>query len=883
MAIQGNGIGVMEPYDERLASLPQVARKNTAGDGTEPGGSAGLVPSQPQTADDRMAADGILAPVGKTLKDATPDVKFRTVEQLIRSQDPLARNRWAIDTHFRRVRAGVPFSRLEKIPNQSTWVAKLPNGMSKESSAAVPNKADDLCNKVEDTLMADPAKLIASPHIEDESAKMAADLASQFLTLDGGEAGTNDIATYRWALNNAFTAAASVLHYLVDRSGGGYQPLQKLAHPKATDPANPLVALVPDPTAQPQMSQFGQVDAPVPPPMIEEQATDPILRYVSPPDEQFPAGQFVDDAMQADKVWLPKIVIEKHRRESVRCFPANATVEDAAAVAFIRYCTLAEARAFWPETVGKMTMEELQGLAGWKPAMSDLVVPYAFKAVSESGATGPSLDDVGSFSPLLQRRMYAYRFYIKSTPEYQSGYWIDVTGADGGKVLGEGDLEYTVTLPTGGKETRCRDIPAVMIRPMQDVTGGDPMGWPFISRFAGASEADATLLAAFMDVCDNMLHPHVFIMGTSAINEDEWFDRSLPTIVDPSDKMPVYEQFPTLPPILPLIQELDKKQDTISGLTATAQGLDSSNAVSGTAKNATIRQALVALSGFQQNLHAGQMRGGRIKCQLVQAEFSTAQLMDYTGEEGSNEPRWWTGEDFAGVDRVGIQPGTGTMMTPEGKAQYVAFLQSQAWMTTEEGAEVALPGIRTDLGLPKNPFSAAIERSVGAFLKGPPMPKGVTDPSQSPWIAEYTQYEHKKLAYDQQQQAAQQQTAQLQAVSDHDASQGATPAMPVQPPQVGPAPLPPFTPFPPRPNDGEPAVAKIYAARLSKLFVDPQFAKQPHEWQMTAVEAYGRYMQALQPAPAMPAPQARPGQKAPQPTAPKIQQTGAAPSAPSAI
>ncbi len=878
MAITGNPpVQPMGPYDERLASFAQVPRKKTPGDGTEPGGSGGLVkpqPQVPQTADERASSDGILAPAGKTLKDATPDIKFRTVEQLIRSQDPLARNRWAIDTHFRRVRGGVPFSRLEKIPNQSVWVAKLPNGMSKESSAAVPNKADDLCNKVEDTLMADPAKLIATPHIEDESAKMAADLASQFLTLDGGEAGTNDIATYRWALNNAFTAAASILHYIVDKSGGGYQPMQKLAHPQATDPANPLVAMVPDPAFQPDpMNPMAQ------PGMIEEQTTDPILRYVGPPSPEAPAGQFVEDALQADMVWLPKIVIEKCRREQVRTFPPTATVEDAAAVAFIRYCTLGEARAFWPETVGTMTAEQLMGLASWKPAMSDLVVPYSLRATTDTGGSGPSLDDVGSFSPLLQRRMFSYRFYVKSSPEYQGGYWVDVTGADGGQVLAEGDMEYVVTLPTQGKEKRCRDIPATCVRPMQDVTGGDPLGWPFISRFAGASEADATLLAAFMDVCDNMLHPHVFIPSTTEVSEDEWFDRSMPIIISPDSKGPFYEQFPPLPPILPVIQEMDKKQDTISGLTATAQGLDSSNAVSGTAKNATIRQALVALSGFQQNLHAAQMRGGRIKCQLVQAEFTTPQLMDYAGEAGSNEPRWWTGEDFAGVDRVGIQPGTGTMMTPEGKAQYIAFLQTQGWMRPEEGAEVALPSIRMDLGLPKNPFEQAIERSVGVFLKGPPMPKGVTDFAQSPWIAQYQQYAQEKLVYDEAQKAAQQQQQTLQAVADADAAQGGPPVQAPAAP-MGPAPVSPFTPFPPRPNDGNPMIAATYAKRLDKLFVDPQFAKFPHEWQMTAADAYQRYMLAAQP-PVLPGEPA--GGTAQQPKGPKIQTSGAAPSTPSAI
>lgn len=809
----------MGPYEERLASLPAVPRRNLASDGSQPVGAEEAPPAE-----------------SATIQSASPDVKFKTVEALVRSQDRMTRNDWAVDTHFSRIRSGVPFSRLEKISNQSIWVAKLPNGMNAESSAAVPNKADDLCNKVEDTLMADPAKPDPMPHVSDESITQAAKLASEFLQQDGGESGTNDIETYRWALNNAFTRASSYPHYIVDRNGGGYQPTQKLAHPKATDPANPLVAMIEVPSP----------DGISPPTQVEERSPNPILRYVSAPSPEFPEGQFVESADQADKTWLPKIVIERLRREQVRCFPPTADVDDAAAVILVRWCTLSQARSFWPETVGAMDMTQLSALASWKPAQSDLIIPYAFRG-SQEGMTGPSLDEVGSFSPVLQRRMFSYRLYVASSPDYPQGYQLDISGANSGTVLDERTMDYTVTLPTSGKTTRCKDIPLVQIRPMQDVDGGNPKGWPFISRFAGASEAEATLYSAFMDVCDNMLHPHVFIRSTASVDDSDWFDRSVPILLNPGDAEPTYEQFPPLPPILPLIENLDTKQDTISGLTGTAQGLDSSNAVSGVAKNLTIRQALISLSGFQQNLHSGLTRGWRIKCQLAQAEFSTPQLMEFAGSAGSQQPTWWTGEDFAGVDRIGIQPGTGSMMTPEGKAQYVAFLQGQGWLQPDAAAAVALPGIKMDLGLPDDPYEASIEREVGVWLQGP-----------SP---EWTQ------AAQQQQQVVQQaQSAYSQEVS----AAGQIAGMPM--PQFTPPQLPPLpNPFQPRPNDGEPAKAQIVMKRLSKLFEDPQFAKFDPAWQAlpTAVyQAASQVMQAIaaaQQAAAHPQPPAKPGKSPEQP------------------
>lgn len=704
MAISGGTVKTISPLDQRLAALPDLGVAHPAGDGTQPGGgqSNGQAPP-PDNAQSQMA------PIGQTIADAQPDIKFKVVDQLLRSQDRLSRNRWAIDTYYGWIRDGILFGRLDKIPNQNSWVAKLPNGMTKESAGSVPNKADDLCNKVEDTLMADPPKPDAMPHTEDEAVEQAAKLAGEFLLQDGGEAGTNDVETYRWGFNNALSGAASFLHYVVDKSGGGYQPLQMLAHPQATDSTNPMVAQVQIPPAtDAQGNPVG------PPTTIEERSSEPILRYVSS------QGQFVDDAMQADRVWLPKIKIERMRREQVRCFPATATPETASAMILIRYTTLADARSEWPDTVGKMDSAQLAQLAQWKPPLFERAIPYALRSGIAEGASGPSVEDVGSLSPLLQKRMFSYRLYVSTKPEYEGGYVLDITGASGGQVLDESDLEYTVTLPEKGQDKRCRDIPVVMVRPKQDVRGGDPLGYPFISIFAGSTQAEADLLSAFMDICDNMLHPHVYFRGTAAIDEDDWADRTAPIILNPADQKPEYEVFPTLPPILALVEHLDTRNDTASGLTQTAQGLDTPGSQSGVAKNATIRQALISLSGFQQQLHAAMMRGWRIKCQLAQAFFSTPQLLEFSGSEGSNEAKWWTGEDFAGIDNIGIQPGTGTMMTPEGKAQYVAFLQSQNWMTPDTAAEVALPGIRMDLGLPENPFEQAIERAIGTWLQGPP-------------------------------------------------------------------------------------------------------------------------------------------------------------------
>lgn len=827
MAIQGNSTAGMDPFSEALASFPNVTAPRPNNDGGQ------------YSNEEETQAPALFAKQGRTLKDADAKLLFRVVDGLVRSQDRLATNRYAIDTYFRWVRQGVPFGRLEKIPNQAQWIAKLPSGMNRESTAGVPNKADDLCNKLEDTLMSDPPKPLPEPKVADESAEDASDLAATFLTADAGETGTNDVLTYRWALNNAFTSSTSFVQYRVDPVGGGNQPLQMLAHPQATDPATPLVAMVPGPP-DPMTGQ---------PVMMEDRAVNPVLRYVSPPTEGAPAGRFVELASEADRVWLPKIVVDTLRRENVRVFPATARVEEATAVAVLLYCTLGDGRQRWPETVGQMDDVTLRSLANWRPSLGEQqVVPYALRNGLADGASGPSLAEAGSLSPLLQRRMYWYRLYVAQSPEYPDGYWCDVQGLDGGTELGRGDLAYTVKMPDGGEERRVREIPLVQVTPQKDVIGGDPMGFPVLSRFAGASEASATLYAAMMDMCDNMLHPHVFIPSTTAIDEVDWSDRTRPIVVNPQAQPPTYEQFPSLPPVMAVLDTLDVKMDTSSGLTATAQGLESVNSQSGVAKQLSVRQSQVYLSAFNQELKNAMMRGWRLKLQLVQAYYTTPQLIAVTGEEGSGEARWWTGEDLAGVDRIGLQPGSGTMMTPEAKANYVAFLQGQQWMTAEAAAEVAVPSIRLDLGIPDDPVEEALNRSIGVWLQGPP----------EGWEEQAAQ--HQQVVA----QAQGQYQAQVAAVMQGPEMQQlkAQGGVPPQPPPFTPPPFAGFNPFQSRPCDTEPTVAMRIIKMLRDTMLHPKYSSFGPAWRGLVDAKYLEARAVVAPPPVGAAPAQQAGQNA---------------------
>lgn len=845
MAIPGNGTIPMDPFAEALASVPQVQRKRTAGDGTEPGGTAGqsknITAQTAQTLETSAATEGQEAPSIPTLEDASDPQAFLTIDQLSKSQDRLRRNRWAIDQYHSWLDANVAFGKLDKVPNQNVWVAKLPPGITGERGSAVPNKAADLCNKVTDALLADPPKPNPQPHVDDETADAAADLASEFLRQNAGEAGINEVQQYRWALRNALTRSTSFLEYDIDAEGGGYQAYQVMAHPQATDQdltaamqagEEPLVATGPD----------GQ---PMP-------TVNPLLRYVSAPTPEFPFGQFVEDASQADRVWLPKLIVRRHQRTKVLTFPATAAIEDAKALLLTDYCTLAEGRDRWKDTVGTMDAAELAGLASWKPYFSDMIVPFTFRGGIADGMTGPGLDDVGSMSPLLQRRMYFHRLVIRKSSEYPKALQIDITGAKGGFRLGQRSLDYTVTLPTSGKTTRCRDIPFVQITPNQDVSDQDPMGWPFEARFDGSAQADSTLISHYLDALERMANPHVFIRSLTAVDEDEWFDRSKPIVIGPSDQPPFYEQFPPLPPAVQFSEYLQTRQDTSSGLTATAQGLDSENSQSGIAKRLTVRQAQISLAGIQQQLHAAYTRGWRISCQWAQAEYKIPQLVQASGENASNEEQWWTGEDFAGIDDIGIEPGTGTFMTAEDKANYVAFMQGQLWLDPEKAADIAVVGIARDLGLPTDVTIAMIERATAAWLKGPPKPKAPEVPEIDPltgqpkppvtWEQQWDAYAQGKQAQDAMMASVQQADAQVQQQA---AATGQPAPPPSAPPIMAPLPPKPWSPFPDLPCNTSPEVARKWTKRLEHLMMSPRYAAMSPQWQACLNEFYMEERQAF--------------------------------------
>ena len=815
-------------------------------------GTFGSLTKTPAEPDDSLdAAQPEFAGLGPML-EADDETLFRTTHNLVLRQERLARNRLALDTHWTRIRQGFAWSRLSKVQDQDVWRSEMAPGA--DNTAAVPNKAADLCNKIVETLMVDPPA--PDPRAIDlgEVAERAVEMARQFLELDSGDIGTSDNTVFWNTLDAAMCRASGYIHLWVDTSGGGYVPLQIKAHPQAQDPNQPEKAV--DPNTG-----------------MELPSADHILRYVATDDQGNMIG-FAEDASQAGQQWLCRTRADVRGREHMRVYPETAPIHDAEMVIMLDYCTIGEGKRRWPKTIATLSDEDLSELCDWTPPRYLALLPPALRARWKL-STGDMRDTKGGSND--ERIFFYYRVYRRATPAtignyrgYPKGAAIAVNGAFGGYAIDRDTLSSEVTLPTGQTEVRCMEIPIIQVTPRMDADDRDPSGFATIALFGGANEASNTLLVAYLEALDIILHPAKFIPVTSPVQGwqiEQSRGTGNPVPVVSRDDYPHYEEPRPLPPgLIETIAWNYSQMESASGLTKPAMGANDQQEVSGIARNIAVRQAMVALSRAAQATMNAWSRFWRVKLQLVTKYYKAPQLIHYVGEDGAFKEEWFRGNDFAVIDNVSIQAGSGSMMPPAEKQQYVAFAQQMRWVSPDEAADVARPTFSDALGIADSPHAQRIERQVSLWLKGVPYPQ---------WVQQWDMYAQQKQAFDQAMQQYQQAAQQYQQAAQYAAivaggpppnnlgpeQQNATamnayqmaviqsrayplPPMPPQPPQ-GPPPQPPWTPFTPSlPNDTEPEIAQIRKRRLSKLISSVRFSSQPPQWQQVVLTEYTAMRQA---------------------------------------
>lgn len=745
--------------------------------------------------------------------EADDHTVFKTLDNLVLRQELLARSHDAQDTYWTYVKINYPWAILERpVDNKSSWVCTIPPGVSKITPQAVPNQAWNLVNKAAETLLVDLPKPDPTPVNDSERAERAADLANQFLEQYAGDDALSTPALSVQMLDGALVRASTYAHYWVDKTGGGYVPLQIEAHPQAMDVNTPKVG--PD----------GQ------------ETTDLVLRYVTEPmpspedPEGEPTPRFTNDPSKAAKQWVPAFRCDVWGREHIRVFPETADVGNADKVIGLYYCTLGEAKQRWPETVGAMPDDELSQLTQWTPVRYLTLLPPQLRSRWQI-MTGNASEQQGSGD---ERIMFYYVGYQRPRPHTPEGAAVYCSGAFDGLVLSKDTLGMQVLVATedgaGDQyERRCMDIPVNQMRPRLDADDRDPSGRPFIELFGGATEFNATLAMGYLEALDVILHLEKYTPSTSPvqgfqIEESRSSGDAIP-VLNMADR-PQYGQAPPVPTnMLDVLNWGQEQIRDMASLTKPLQGSDTQQEVSGKARTIAVNQALVGLSRMQQAVNAWFARHYRFLLQLAQKHFDAPIMVRFTGDDQSFEVEWFNAEDFALIGDVTIKPGTGTMMTPDAKVNYILPLLQERVIDKDAALDIIKPSYTRVLGMAPSPQEVRVERCLSKWLKGPPQN----------WMQQVQQWPTVQQQYQQSVQLAQQQG--------------------VQPP---PQPQPPFTPFTPRENDSEPTVAAIWMRRCSDVLASAAFTRQPPPWQQLLVQQYttarNTLAQAQQPPHAGPVP-----------------------------
>lgn len=797
--------------------------------------------SEAQPDAEMSEAPGPFAGLGPFLEDEPADV-FKEVHQLVRRQEPLARNRLAMDEYYTACKNGHGlYFKLEKVQDQSIYRCEMFPGANALVTSAVPNMLADSCRSVIETLLADPPTPAAQAEDDSEESERAVEMAEEFLAQDGGEAGTRDTRFFWMALDAATSKSAAFGHYWVDATGNGSIAHQIKAHPLAVDPANPTIG--PD----------GQT------------TTDMVLRYVTPEGPNGEPSQFTEDPSKADREWVPKICIDFRGREHVRCYPETADVNSAEMVILLDFCTLDEGKRRWKDTVGQMDDSDLSALCDWTPSRYLRLLPPALRARWKLADGDAGKDAKGSSND--QRIMFFYMVYRRQTPTYPKGCALAISGMEEGTILGKDTLTADVPLPNGkGTNTKDLDIPVSQWELVLDADDRDPMAKPLAARIDGPNRAMSKMAGGYVQALDLNLNPATFTPSTSPVLKQD-VDTSRATgqhipILTKEDQ-PFYEPARVIPTNITNVIEWTYEQMRASvGTSKASMGADKQQEVSGVARNIAVQQTNVALSPMQQGIASSAERHWRIKLQMAMKFFTGPQMIRYVGEDGAYKQEWFNGVDFARVTGVKVQGGTNTMMSPQAKVSYVQ--QMERYIGPDDAADVMRPAFAGAIGLPADPQQQRIERQVSSWLKGPPSPQ---------WIQQAQAYNQAKAVADQQNQQATQgyqaQVAPIKAQQQADQANASALKVPVSAAQpLPPPPTPvqrmdangqpmasPWTPFAPLPMDDEPMIAALRQRRLKTLMAKTRFTAQPPEWQQMVVVEYNRMraaVAAVAPFPALP-------------------------------
>lgn len=745
---------------------------------------------------------------GELLEEEDEKKVFQHILKALKRTQRLRTNRYESAKHWGYVKDGASFSTLEKSEDLSLWKQTFPLDIE-QAPQPIPNKVGDVCNKMRNQVLIDVPLPKPIPDGDDDRSRMAADVAKKFLRANGTPDAMNDSDLLYSAFDLMMTQRSSFVYVWVDPMGGGWKPKQMKAHPQATDPKNPMVGPKLGPDNQPIVIQTAKGPQP-----ITERTSDPVLRYVAE-DEQ--GNQtFVKDPSTAARQWMPKLCRKILYASQVQTYPHTTDVFTARHIDIMMWATLGEAKQRF-ELLNHMSDAQVRTIAKWRPEglRWETWLPGTLRSKRGNDVeSGEIHDDMLVF--------WITRF-CRSDASYMDGGEISVSGANNGTILFRDTLRDDVDLEDGTSVPIVRRPPVSQYKGLNDVVGGDMMGLEPISLFGGANEIYAHLYISILETLHKGLNPNVYIPSTSPVTKEEFTKRDGEpiTILVPEDK-PTQETVAQLAPeSLGVLDRIDHAMNSLAGTDETANGMDSPYAVSGEAKKVAINQAKVGLKQLWHNTMNGQCYYWLICTELAQAKLTVPQQLQLTGIDSAYKQRYFVGSDLVGVTKIAVEPGSGSMMGATEKSQWLALLQQQNWLTPEQAGELARASLSDDLGLASNPHEEAINRQIADWVEGPP----------DGWDEDYTNNMKMKQQYEATMQQAVASIASM-GVDPKTAQQQAMQKVP--PPQFKPL----YTPFMMRPNDKDPAVAKIKTQKLSRFMSSADYNEATPAWRSIYDDAY---------------------------------------------
>lgn len=743
---------------QALAGFPEET-ESVSGEPTDDAGtllSDDLsVPAQPSF---QRPAQGpwLTDPPEKVAKDIT--TKWSAQDKAMKSRMA----RWDLNT---KRREGDPYSKLIKDTDQDTFRVYTPRGIQDAPPSL--NKTDDLSVKLVANLLVDPPKPECEPSTDDDADRSSAELATRLLMNESTESGLNLPALVEEAEDLACTHATGFVYCYVDPQGGGHRPREVMAPKDAT-----------------QIGPDGQ-------PVDGTPGTEAV-RYVA-----LDKVTIVDDPSQAELEWLPALCGDVLTGESVRFLPNTAKgIHDAEAMLIALPKQLGELKALFPDTVGKMSPDDLRKLVSWRPEISKRIIPK--DAGSGEGTRGPDYD--AQKGPPDDAIVVTLNAYHEGDGTYPMGAYVVIGGEK--FVLHRQEWKEKVRYSGGSMVERAMDIPISAFRQFRK--RNDPYGRSLADRIGDGDPLTAFAIGAIVEYLHRINNPHLFVpVGSGIQPKSLQLPRGTPIPYNPAGGgLPKQEEIPPLPTsFMEFVQFIRTEQDAVSGLAQAAQGVASASVQSGRHAQQIIEQALVALGGVKSGMESGYMRLCRIVLQLWRMAATKPMRIKLTGENGTYKEREFMGTDLGSTTDAKIQAGTSTMLAQSAKSAIaleklqVGAIALEDFQRQEEG------NVRTLIGAQDNPHKTRIRGQISDWMDGPPEGWAPAAPQVDP--------------------------ATGQPLVD------AATGQPIPPP------VDPVNPFADqRPVDQEQLVAVVRHQELSRAIAGSKYESKPAEWQQYILTEY---------------------------------------------